>query len=198
MWPAYRSCLQKEGHDYYFSIDEILAVADAVGANVAIYRMEQCVADLVACSEHLTGERALLWCTGGTRGHFERLVSLDLVTQSVFPHACEHAVSEFWRSIATGLDGHVFDWRLPSSIHLYIFGVNAQVLDLWIAFQDQKWKSAFEALPQFARGHVLEFRPAWFASECVSLLKLFFDDLEQHRSNTKVHLTERCTRRRVR
>lgn len=78
---VYLTALGTEGHGYYASPLEILAVAAAADASVVIARPDPCASCYDVIGSHLCcpGEIAILVLRCARRGHFERLCTLDIV-----------------------------------------------------------------------------------------------------------------------
>ena len=78
VWPAYLQAVATHGHRYYFSYDEILAIADAACANVIVL---QRMGNVVQILDRSLGRGpcalVVIRNTGGScvRGHFERLLA---------------------------------------------------------------------------------------------------------------------------
>ena len=73
---CYLEALRTEGHDYYLSPDEVLAVAETVQANIVITRLEHGEYTVIGYNLGCQGDIAVLVLRGQQRGHFERLCNV--------------------------------------------------------------------------------------------------------------------------
>ena len=78
---TYLRSLTTEGHSYYLAYDEVLAVAEAVRANVVVTRLEG--GRYVVIGQHLgcPGDVAVVVMHGVRRGHFGRLCAVRELEQ---------------------------------------------------------------------------------------------------------------------
>jgi hypothetical protein len=73
---TYLQTLTTEGHSYYLAYDEVLAIAEAVRANVVVTRREGERFAVVGYHLGCSGAIAVLVMHGVRRGHYERLCTL--------------------------------------------------------------------------------------------------------------------------
>ena len=175
VWPAYQACLKREGHNYYFSCDELLAIADGVGSNVIIVACEGNDAKVIGCSCRHSGETAFVFWNGAARGHFERALPLKVILEGVFPEKNFLALSEFSRSLTHSLGCTPLNWPSLGTSRSPILCLHAiiDMYDKWTSFLQNEWTQMLSALPNYVKDDLRTLHRKWLSERHKTLLSLF-------------------------
>ena len=180
VWPAYQACLKREGHNYYFSCDELLAIADGVGSNVIIVACEGNDAKVIGCSCRHSRETAFVFWNGAARGHFQRALPLKVILEGVFQERDFLALSEFSRSLRHSLSCTPLNWPSLSTSRSPILCLHAtmDMYDKWTRFLQNEWAQMLSALPNYLKKDLRTLHGKWLSERHEDLWSLFLDKNE--------------------
>ena len=167
---AYFKAVACAGHGYYFTCDEIIAMADAAGADTTIVQIEDNKYQAIARSKWRAQPSAMVGIRPGKsssfRSHFERLCPLPWAAEKVLAsYGCPlpSKVSDCWYLLKKELAGHATPTTLTRIWNFSIVPGRSTASALKYTI-DTHWQRAWDETPWFAKIDEQESRQRWFAS----------------------------------
>ena len=184
LWKCYLRALESGGLSYFFSVDELLAVAIGARANVAVVSYDGGSLRLLAHSLHQEGSYVVVALTNTkgkqVRSHFERLVPCSQVLRQQSnsdlkeeAHGvvaglalCEYIVGALPPGTVTAEDLRDLEWAGALATPYNV----AEFED----FVQKSYRSCLATLPTFLQSAEVNLFQRWFEAEWRSLLLGFF------------------------